>query len=67
MDPQGRGALWCSVDRQGLSVGTATAATVMLGWHSGMRATYIDCSLLVAGDIYPYHMGSSGYVAKIPE
>jgi hypothetical protein len=48
IDPRGRGALWCSVDRQGLSVGTAAAATVVLGQHSGMQVTYIDCSLLVA-------------------
>jgi cbb3-type cytochrome oxidase subunit 1 len=45
------GAMWCSVDRQGLSVETVAAATVMLGRHNGMQATYIDCSLLVAADI----------------
>jgi hypothetical protein len=51
MDPRGRGAMWCSVDRQGLSVETVAAATVVLGRHNGMQATYIDCSLLVAADI----------------
>jgi hypothetical protein len=51
MDPRGRGALWCSVGWQGLSVGTVVVATVVLGRHSGVRATYIDCSLLVAADI----------------
>jgi hypothetical protein len=51
MDPRGRGALWCSISLQGLSVGTVTAASVVLDQHSGMRATYIDCSLLVAADI----------------
>jgi hypothetical protein len=44
-------ALWWSVGQQGLSVGTVTVTTVMLGRHSGVRATYIDCSLLVAADI----------------
>jgi hypothetical protein len=51
MNPRGRGALWCSVGQQGLSVGTVAAATVMLGWHSGVRVTYISCSLLVAADV----------------
>jgi hypothetical protein len=51
MDPQGRGALWCSVGRQGLSVGTVTTATVVLSQHSGMQVTYIDSSLLVAADV----------------
>jgi hypothetical protein len=37
--------------RQGLSVGTVTTATVVLGRHSGMLANYIDCSLLVAADV----------------
>jgi hypothetical protein len=46
MDPRGRVALWCSVGRQGLSAGT-----IVLGWHSGVRATYIDCSLLVGADV----------------
>jgi hypothetical protein len=51
IDPRGRGALWCSVGWQGLTVETVAAAIVMLGRHSGVRATYIDCSLLVAGDV----------------
>jgi hypothetical protein len=52
IDPRGRGwALWCSISRQGLSVGTVVAATIVLGWHSGVRVTYIDCSLLVATDV----------------
>jgi hypothetical protein len=51
MDPRGRGALWCSVGRQGLSVGIVIAATVVLDRHSGVRVTYIDCSLLVAADV----------------
>jgi hypothetical protein len=36
---------------QGLSVGTVTVATVVLGWHSGVQTTCIDCSLLVAVDV----------------
>jgi hypothetical protein len=51
MDPRARGALLCSVGRQGLSVRTIAIATVVLGRHSGVRATYIDCSLLVAADV----------------
>jgi hypothetical protein len=54
MDPRGRGgALWSSVSRPGLSVGTVAAATIVLSRHSGVRVTYIDCSLLVAADISP--------------
>jgi hypothetical protein len=44
-------ALWGSVGQQGLSVGTVTTITVVLGRHSGVRVTYIDCSLLVAADV----------------
>jgi hypothetical protein len=53
MDPRGRGkgALWCSIGRQGLSVKTVTTATIVLGRHSGVQATYIDCYLLVASDV----------------
>jgi cbb3-type cytochrome oxidase subunit 1 len=47
----GGSALWCSVDRQGLSVGIVASTTVVLGRHSGVRATYIDCSLLVAVNV----------------
>jgi hypothetical protein len=32
-------------------IGTVTTAIVMLGQQSGVRATYIDCSLLVAADV----------------
>jgi hypothetical protein len=49
----GGGALWSSVSRPGLSVGTVAAATIVLSRHSGVRVTYIDCSLLVAADISP--------------
>jgi hypothetical protein len=45
------GALWCLVGRQGLSVRTVTTTTIVLGRHSGVRATYIDCSLLVVADV----------------
>jgi hypothetical protein len=42
MDAQGRGwALWCSVGYQGLSVKTVAATTIMLSWHSGVRAVFI--------------------------
>jgi hypothetical protein len=51
IDPWGRGALWCSIGRQGLLVGTVAASTIVLGRHSGMRVTYIYCSLLVAADV----------------
>jgi hypothetical protein len=44
-------ALWCLVGQQGLSVRTVAAATVMLHRHSGVRASYIDCSLLVVADV----------------
>jgi hypothetical protein len=50
MDPRGRG-VGIVVLRQGLSVETVTVATVVLGRHSGVQTTCIDCYLLVAVDV----------------